>query len=415
MSGTLLAASGGALAGLGDRVADLLRLAERMLRDATFVRAAGGLEALAAEQAETPLRLLLEDYRRHAALTLTGCFAARYDLLRLLGNLAALRAREAREPALLAAPVTAPIIITGFPRSGSTFLHKLLDADPENRSPAVWETLHPLPRAAGDTPARRIAAVQRQLAAFARIAPGFRAMHPIEATSPQECTDITAHVLRSFRFEVTHHVPTYRRWLCGADHAPAYAFHRRFLQHLQHNDGRPRRWVLKCPDHVFALPALAAAYPDARIVMLHRAPLDVLASVAGLTAALRRPFSRRVDRAAIGRQIADDWAAGAAAMVDAAESRLFPPARLLHLHFRDIARAPLETVEGLYAHFGLPLSAAARAGMVQRIAALPRGGYGGLTHALADYGLDAAAEAPRFAAYAERFGVAAARPVAAAA
>ena len=45
------------------------------------------------------------------------------------------------------------------------------------------------------------------------MAPGFRAVHPIEATSPQECSEITAHVFRSFRFETTHTVPRYRDWL----------------------------------------------------------------------------------------------------------------------------------------------------------------------------------------------------------
>ena len=43
--------------------------------------------------------------------------------------------------------------------------------------------------------------------------------------------------------------------------------------------------------------------------------------------------------------------------------------------------------------------------MAQQGAELPRGGYGGVTHALADYGIDADAMRPRFAAYAARFGV----------
>lgn len=398
----------GVLSALGQRVVGSLRLPDRMLRPEALLRAAGAREALP-EGAEAPLRLLLEDYRRHADLTLVGCFAARFDVLRLLRNLAALAAREAAEPAILAAPVEAPIFITGFPRAGTTFLHKLLAEDPASRCPMVWETVFPLPRPGwrADPPARRIATVERQLAAFERLAPGFRAAHPITATGPQECTEITAHAFRSFRFETTHAIPDYRRWLrTEADHRPAYRFHRRFLQHLQHG-APPRRWVLKCPDHVFALDALAEAYPDAQVVFLHRDPVDMLASVAGLTAILRRPFTARLDRAAIGRQVTEDWVQGAAAMVEADRRGLFPPERVAHLQFRDLTRAPMETVAGLYDRFGLAMTAEAERRIAAAIEGMPRGGYGGLTHDLADYGIDPAAERARFAGYTARFGGAA--------
>ena len=74
----------------------------------------------------------------------------------------------------------------------------------------------------------------RQLRAFERLAPEFRALHPLDATSPQECSEITAHVFRSLRFDTNYRIPSYRQWLDEAGHVPAYRFHRRFLQHLQH-------------------------------------------------------------------------------------------------------------------------------------------------------------------------------------
>jgi hypothetical protein len=230
-------------------------------------------------------------------------------------------------------------------------------------------------------------------------------VHPIDAESPQECTEITAHVFRSFRFETTHDLPGYRAWLRAADHAPAYRFHRRFLQHLQHTDGRARRFVVKCPDHVFTLAALKRVYPDARLIVLHRDPVEVLASVAGLTAILRRPFSAAVDRAAIGRQVLADWVAGAEAMLRADAEGLFPAAQVAHLRFRDLTADPVATLAAVYERFGLPLGAEARARMARRVAGEPRGGYGGVTHRLEDYGIDAAAARPRFRDYAGHFGL----------
>jgi hypothetical protein len=82
----------------------------------------------------------------------------------------------------------------------------------------------------------------------------------MDATSPQECSEITAHVFRSLRFDTNYHIPSYRAWMDGdvVRHQPAYTFHRRFLQYLQHQDGVQRRWVLKCPEHLFALEAIRA-------------------------------------------------------------------------------------------------------------------------------------------------------------
>ena len=64
----------------------------------------------------------------------------------------------------------------------------------------------------------RIRKVDRQLKLFRCLAPDFGAMHPITATAPQECSEITAHVFASLRFDTTHHVPSYRAWLDNAGH-----------------------------------------------------------------------------------------------------------------------------------------------------------------------------------------------------
>ena len=65
----------------------------------------------------------------------------------------------------------------------------------------------------------------------------------------------------------------------------------------------------------------------------------------------------------------------------------------------------MATIASLYERFGLPLGTDARQRMEQRVAELPRGGYGGLTHALEDYGIDPQRLRPHFAAYAAHFGV----------
>ena len=229
-------------------------------------------------------------------------------------------------------------------------------------------------------------------------------MHPLDSRTPQECTEITAQVLQSLRFETIYNVPTYKAWLRARGHLAAYRFHKRFLQHLQHQ-GQRGRWVLKCPDHVFALDALRAVYPDARVVFLHRDPLKVLPSVAQLTEILRAPFTRRLDRRAIGRMVVEDWVRGAGLMLREARTPAFPPGQVLHLRYRDVVQRPIEAAERLHAHFGLDLPAPARAAMQRLVAAQPRGGYGENHYSFAAHSIDPDELRARFADYVGLFGV----------
>ena len=179
----------------------------------------------------------------------------------------------------------------------------------------------------------------------------------------------------SLRFDTTYSVPSYRRWLDSAGHLDAYRFHRRFLQHLQHQSGSAGRWVLKCPDHVFAFDAIRSVYPDARVVFVHRDPLRVLLSAARLTEVLRRPFTRHIDRAALGRQECERWSVGAELMIDAADREPFAEP-IFHIRHRDLVGDPLGTIKNLYRHFGLTLDAAAAARIERLVASSPNGGYG---------------------------------------
>ena len=299
------------------------------------------------------------------------------------------------------------MFITGLPRSGTTFLHRMLMQDPANRAPLVWETIHPYPPQHGKD--RRRETVARQLRAFERLAPEFRALHPLQADSPQECSEITAHVFRSLRFDTTYNVPSYRAWLDTdiVGHLPAYRFHRRFLQHLQHQDptwSADRRWVLKCPDHLFALEALRAVYPDARLVFVHRDPVKVLLSVAKLTEVLRRPFTRHQDPLAIGRQESDRWLDGTRRMMQTGDDPTGSGA-ICHVHYLDLVSDPVSTVEQVYQHFGMELTPAAAEAMGRFVAARPNGGYGRHDYHFEDHGLDPEAERAKFRPYMLHFGI----------
>ena len=383
--------------------------AERLMASA---RRRSGLAAFGTVEITEALQRLLDSCVAEASLGVVGRLALRWDALRFLANLLSLNDAERRAPEIADEAITAPIFITGLPRSGTTFLHRMMLCDPANRAPLVYETIDPVPDAEGRE--RREARVAKQLRMFERLAPEFRDLHRLGARSPQECTEILAHTFRSLRFDTTYRIPSYRRWLEADEerHLPAYEMHKRFLQHLQHQEGqhrsgegKRRQWVLKCPDHLFALATLRRVYPDARIVFVHRDPLKVLLSVAKLTEVLRRPFTRSIDRMEIGRNESERWLEGAGRMI--AESRGGGSGEaIFHVHYRDLIADPAASVAGLYRHFGLALPEAAAEAIRRADAAEPSGGYGPRRYRFAEHGLDAAREREKFRPYMRHFGVA---------
>jgi sulfotransferase family protein len=373
------------------RAEPLLALAQRRSRLADF----GDTEFI------DPLRRLLIACADEASLSLVGRMATRWDAVRFLTNLLRFRDAEARDPAILGEPIERPIFVTGLPRSGTTFLHRLLLEDPDNRAPLVWQTIYPYPPRRGrDTRPVRVA---RQLRAFERLAPEFRGLHPLDATSPQECSEITAHVFRSLRFDTTYDIPSYRQWLDQAGHLPAYRFHRRFLQHLQHQSPGGR-WVVKCPDHLFALDVIRTVYPDARLVFVHRDPVKVLLSVARLTEVVRRPFTRRLDPREVGRQESARWLEGTRQMMAVGDEAGLPEP-VHHVQHTALVTDPVGTAAKLYQHFGLALPPGAATAMEQYARQRPRGGYGPRNYRFEDHGLDAGAEREKFRDYILRFDV----------
>jgi hypothetical protein len=395
-----LADSAAGAIGLLDRrfaIDDLIRQARRRT----------GLEDFGDVDLGEPLRRFLDACTDEAALSVVGRFATHWDVVRFLSNLLTLRAAERQHPEIATEQIGQPIFITGVPRSGTTFLHRMMLEDPANRAPLVFETIYPSPLPAGQ-PDRRAARVAGQLHTFEALAPEFPGLHPLEATSPQECAEITAHVFRSLRFDTNYHIPSYRAWLDAEPngHLPAYRFHKRFLQHLQHQSGsQPRpRWVLKCPDHLFALDAIRAVYPDARLVFVHRDPVKVLLSVAKLTEVLRRPFTRRLDALEIGPEESQRWLEGTRRMIAVGDDAGLPEP-VCHVHYLDLVSDPVATAAQVYGHFGLDPSSATLRRMERFVAQRPNGGYGAHTYHFQDHGLDADTEQRKFRDYMLRFGV----------
>jgi hypothetical protein len=347
-----------------------------------------------------PFERLLMACREDANLSAFGVRALRIDVLRCLRTILRFDEIEAATPSVLSRRIGAPVFITGMPRSGTTFLHRLILQDPGTAGPRLLQLVYPYASQGGwFAAARRKRWVGLQLSLFRLIARELNALHPIAIDSPEECTDITAHAFRSQRFDALYRIPSYTSWLERTGFIDAYRFHRRFLQHL---DAQlpARRWILKSPDHLFALDDLKKIYPDACLVLIHRDPVSVLASVAKLTEVLRRPFARSIDRMQIGREVTTYWLDGARRLNEMSANG----DSALHLNYRQIVSHPLDAVKTVYRHCGLVLTEEAegrmRSWLKTAVKSRPLRSY-----SLAEFGLDANLLREWFAPYTSTFGV----------
>src|SRR5438067_3154013 len=294
-----------------------------------------------------PLGRLLESCWRDAHLNVIGNIALRSDVLRILRNRLLLQRDRSLHPEIAQHQIRAPLFVVGLPRTGTTFLHTLLSADPANRAPLTWEVMEPSPPTNAEKQ-RRIRRVSQNLACLEWMAPNFRQLHPVGAQLPQECVSLMSPSFLSDQFDTMYNVPGYREWFLQQDLRPAYEFHRRFLQHLQERENG-RRWVLKAPTHMFALPALLSIYPDARFVQIHRDPMEAVVSVSSLVTILRRVFSDAVDPVQIGRDALTYWSQTLKTFMRARDQLLV--SRVCDLRYDDVRRDPIAAARGIYEHF----------------------------------------------------------------
>jgi hypothetical protein len=385
--------------------------AERLQRDRLLEEACSraGSDDLGEPTWSEGLDRVLDSLVEEARLNEIGVEVAAADVLTYLGNRVAITAWRNDHPEVAAGAVTTPLVIVGQPRTGTTILYDLLAQDPGLRSPMTWEVDRPVPPPTPATYATdpRIDEVQATIDMADVLIPGFTAFHPIGARLAQECVRITAGDFRSMIFPTQYRVPTYNRWLLDeADLAPAYRWHRRYLQHLQ--SGVPaERWLLKSPAHLWHLPALLAEYPDAVIVQTHRDPLKVIASISALAAHLRRMASDETSVAEVAADYADDIVLGLERGVAARDDGTLPAGQVHDVHFTDYVADPIATIRRLYDDLGRDLTPEVERRMTDFLAAHPGDGGGtGHRYSWADTGLEAEAVRERCAAYQERFGVA---------
>lgn len=307
---------------------------------------------------------------------------------------------HARDPALAASPVHAPVFILGLPRTGTTAVSYLMDQDPQWRCLLNWEAVLSVPPPTTatlrtDPRCREILDFQHAILPTLDPPPP----HWEWADGPTECTFVLAQDFRSVMYDTrVPHAP-YREWIESCDLAPAYRHHKRTLQVLQSD--APGRWVLKMPAHAYFIDGLLEVYPDAKIIWTHRDPVRSVASFLDLAGFAQGVSLNEHDPA----WIVDTYPPRLADYIRRAE-RALAGRDVHHVHYADTVSDPIGVMQGIYDWLGADLGDESIAAMQAWLDADPIHKTKGRTYSLADWGLTPADLDPVFADYARTYGVA---------
>jgi len=368
-------------------------------------RAKTGLSDFGPDDFRERLNMLLDEWNADTGLsnihriTLWG-YVTRYAANRLL-----IQDILKRHPEIHDEVIDRPIIVAGLPRSGTTHLVNLIAADKRLRSLPLWESYEPL-RLPGEAMLPDGADPRWQRCADAwtgmkATVPLLASMHPMEPDHIHEELELMGPDFASYNFEWISIIPKWRDHYYATDQTPHYEYMKTVLKILQWIRG-PKRWVLKCPQHLEQLPVLRKVFPDATVAITHRDPVAVIQSAVTMIVYGQRLYRKKVE----AKRIVDYWIDRVEHLLRAcvADRAVWPAAQSVDVPFNEFMADDIAMVEKIYAKAGLPMTDAARAQIQAFLKNHPRGKEGQVVYHLErDFGVSPNALRERFKFYFDAF------------
>ena len=288
-------------------------------------------------------------------------------------------------PGIADVKITAPIVIAGIPRSGTTNLSNIMASDSCLRSLSFWESRTPFPAKDPDespelSDEERAELGRQAMADMHALMPLAKLMYDISFDDAMEELSLMAMAGCPLMYMPQAFTPDWNHWFYnGMDPTGMYSLLKRSLQALNwlkgDETGEGKRWVLKTPHHLGFLPALNKVFPDAHLIVTHRDPASSVISNATMNAYALRETHTRPDPEhgyQVAVHMADGMIGGLLRDIDSIDM-----ASVTHVHFHDYMADTVGTLESIYEAVRLPFTEQARRELKAYIDAHPRGRHGG--------------------------------------
>lgn len=354
-----------------------------------------GLEDLGDSYYQQGLAKLLASAKQDANLNLIGRMTM-HDTVRnnLINRLLFIEAHK-HCPDLFQPLTFPPIIVLGLPRSGTTFLHRLLAEDPRHRALSLLELSAPM--SSNDSVQRR--QMRKTLNNIGKFTPDLDAKHYVRGDIPEECIYLLGSTFTSLVFWMFGAVYDYLDWYMTCDRRPVFSDYHQLLQVLQ-NDDPTRRLVLKSTSHLGCLAELKQILPNALFIQTHRNPVVTHTSFNSTVLTLHQITSETIDVLKFAE-------ANLALLENEVNLNLAArndyPNGVFDVYYDALVSDPIGTVKRIYEYFGLAWSADYEQRLHQYLKANPQGKYGKHRYYSSDFGQTDTAIAKHFSDYCERF------------
>lgn len=266
-----------------------------------------------------------------------------------------------------------PVFIVGNPRSGTTFLLRLMAKDEENFTCMhTWEILlapsitqRKIMWALGALDRRLGSLLHRQLAAWEKRWQEQNIMHKVALWEPEEDQYLFVHIWSTLAIwaysaileEATPYL-FFDAEMPQAEKKRVMAFYRRSIQRHLHayggSHGRVRRYLSKNPSASPKVDTLYEFFPDAKIIYLARNPLDVIPSYISLLDytwnVLGDPLEDHGSRNYV-LDMARHWYSYPLERLQRA-----PQDSYIVVNFKDLVGDPEQTIVGIYQRLGFDIS-----------------------------------------------------------
>jgi hypothetical protein len=301
--------------------------------------------------------------------------------------------------------IVAPVFLMGLPRSGTTYLQYLFDRDPRFRLIRTWESLAPSPPPGFDHQSalkRRAEWAERRRREHPSFE-GFEALHLYDEDGSDECHAFLQQSFGAAGLQNLFRVPDYFDYLMDElDLVQTYRIHRRQLQLLQwRSSSRP--WALKYPNHVIAMDEILAVYPDARLVMTHRDPIQALASISKMTFNLRGRRTGKLDPIPVGIEMMHFVRRHIDRIMQFDRSE--QGGRVVHVDYYALVDDPVAAMRKIHQGLGIDSPDEVVDAVAEWRRDNPKNARGRNDYTLEQWGLKAHAVAERFGDYVRRFDI----------
>ena len=307
--------------------------------------------------------------------------------------------------------VTIPPIlyISGLERTGTTFLHNLLNLDPKARAFKRWELMNPVPppEAATYETDARIAKAQMSIDKLRGTL--LEQMHWVNADDPEECAWGMIDGSGILGSAASAAMPQWGQPSPIRNPERAFLEYRSIIKLLLWKNPIPDggHLVLKAPQFLSLMPVFLDMLPEAQLILMHRDPFRAITSVCALVASILDPFFKDSSLLHNSAYLPATTGQNAERRLDIISAFCRSRSDVTHIAYPDLIEDPVATVGSIYLKCGMTMPDGLEARLASFIADQKAGKRAKPPGALPTFGLDhdEFLSRPSIARYCAHFGV----------